>query len=101
MPNRSIPLTESISVTNVVDSHQAPLSLDVEFAITVTDTTTRRCTFTISQKILGTPTTVPLLSECQVISEAHEQLKVQLREEAKEAKDRERGKRLQELADEY
>ena len=88
-------------MTNVVDSHQAPLSLDVEFAIRVTAAIPRRCTFTISQKIPGTPPTVALLSECQVINEALNQLKGQLREEAKEAKDRELGKRLQELADEY
>ena len=47
------------------------------------------------------PPTVPLLSECKVFSEALEQFKDQLREEAKEAKDRERGTRLQEFADEY
>ena len=55
MANRSIQLTESISVTNVADSHHAQLSLDVEFAVRVTDTNTQRFSFTISQKLPGTP----------------------------------------------
>ena len=101
MGNRSIPLTESISVTNVADSHQAPLSQDVEFTVRVTDTNTQRFTFTISQKIPGTPRTVPLLSENQVIDKAHRQLRRTLREGGKVAEDREIGKRLQDLADEY
>ena len=101
MDNRSIPLTESISVTNVADSHQAPLSQDVEFAVRITDTNTQRFTFTISQKISGTPITVPLLREDEVINQAFTQLRVKLREKAKEAEDREIGKRFQELADEY
>lgn len=103
MSNKSIPLTESISVTNVADSRQAQLSLDVEFAVRVTDTDTQRFTFTISQKIPGTPPTEPLLSEGQVINEAWTRLRVKLQEKAKEAEDRElgSGKRFQELADDY
>ena len=103
MSNRSIPLTESISVTNVADSLQAPFSQDVEFTVRVTDTDTQRFTFMISQKIPGTPPTVPLLNEDQAINEALPRLKVKLQEKAKEADDRElgSGKRFQELADEY
>ena len=103
MSNKSIPLTESISVTNVADSRQAQLSLDVEFAVKVTDTDTQRFTFTISQKIPGTPPKEPLLSEGQVINEAWTRLRVKLREKAKEADDDEpgSGKRFQELADDY
>ena len=101
MANRSIQLTESISVTNVADSHQAPLSLDVELTVRVTDTNTQRFTFTIPQKIPRTPPTVPLLSEDAVINKALTRLRVKLREESKEAEDRELGKRFRELAEEY
>ena len=97
---RSIPLTESISVTNVTESDQAQLSLNVEYAVRVTDTNTQRFTFTISQKIPGTTVMVPLLTEVQVINEGFTQLRAALREQAEEAEGSELGKRLQELADE-
>ena len=98
--NRSIPLTESISVTNVTESNQAQLSLDVEYAVRVTDTNTQHFTFTISQKIPGTTVMVPLLTEVQVINEGFTRLRARLREKAEEAEGSEFGKRLQELADE-
>ena len=88
-------------MTNVADSHHAQLSLDVEFAVRVTDTNTQRFSFTISQKIPGTPPTVPLLSENEVINKALTQLRVKLKEEAKEAEDRKIGKRFRGLAEEY
>ena len=101
MANRSIQLTESISVTNVAESHQVQLALVVELAVRVTDTNTQRFAFTIPQKIPGTPPTVPLLSEDAVINKALTRLRMKLREESNEAEDGELGKRFQELAEEY
>ena len=87
-------------MTNVTESDQAQLSLNVEYAVRVTDTNTQRFTFTISQKIPGTTVMVPLLTEVQVINEGFTQLRAALREQAEEAEGSELGKRLQELADE-
>ena len=100
MASEPIQLTESISVTSVTESGQAPLALDIEFSVRVTDTDTRRCTFTVSEKIPGTPPTVPLLSEGAVINEAHKLLRGKLQEAAKETEDKELGKRFEELAEE-
>ena len=99
-PRNPVRFTESISVTNVTESNQAQLSLDVEYAVRVTDTNTQHFTFTISQKIPGTTVMVPLLTEDQAINEGFTRLRARLRKKAEEVEGSELGKRLQELADE-
>ena len=100
MASTPFPLTESISVTQVVDSSEAQLSKDVKFLVRISDTNLSRPSFTISQKIAGSPPTVPLLNKDQVIKRAVQQLQALLRERAQEEEDRELSRRLRELADE-
>ena len=93
-------LTESISVTEVVDSRDAQISKDVKFLVKISDTNLSHPSFTISQKIPGSSRMVSLLTEDQVITKALQQLQALLQERANEEGDRELSRRLQELADE-